>query len=41
MAEKKDRPQAKLVTHKPHAKSADELAYDEYSRQLELAIENH
>jgi hypothetical protein len=41
LAEKKDRPQAKLVTPKSHAKTAEELAYDEYSRQMELAIENH
>jgi hypothetical protein len=40
LAEKK-RPQAKLVAHKPNVKTAEELAYEEYSRQLELAIENH
>lgn len=41
MAEKKERMQAKLVAHKPHVKTAEEIAYEEYSRQLELAIENH
>jgi hypothetical protein len=30
----------KLLSAKP-AKTAKELAYEEYQRQLELAIENH
>lgn len=41
MAEKKDMAHAKLVTTKPSAKTPQELAYEEYARQLELAIENH
>lgn len=41
LAEKKDSAQVKLVTKKANAKTADQLAYDEYTRQLELAIENH
>lgn len=40
MAEK-DMARAKLVTTKPSAKTPQELAYEEYARQLELAIENH
>jgi hypothetical protein len=41
LAEKKDMARAKLVTAKPSAKTPQELAYEEYARQLELAIENH
>jgi hypothetical protein len=41
LAEKKERSNAKLVTPKQTAKTAEELAYEEYVRQLELAIENH
>ncbi len=40
MAEKKDLSQTKLITPK-RTKSDEELAYEEYARQLELAIENH
>lgn len=40
MAEKKELPQAKLIVSKT-AKTGEELAYEEYARQLELAIENH
>jgi hypothetical protein len=41
LAEKKDTARAKLVTTKPSAKTSQELAYEEYARQVELAIENH
>jgi hypothetical protein len=41
LAEKKDGGQTKLVASKASSKSTDELAYEEYVRQLELAIENH
>jgi hypothetical protein len=41
LAEKKERARVNLVTPRPAAKTADELAYEEYVRQLELAIENH
>ncbi len=40
MAEKQGT-RAKLVASKAGTKSAEELAYEEYVRQLELAIENH
>lgn len=39
MASKKDAGAQKLVATKH--KTAEELAYEEYQRQLELAIENH
>jgi hypothetical protein len=38
---KKETAPAKLVTPKPNTKTAEEIAYEEYVRQLELAIENH
>jgi hypothetical protein len=41
LAEKKNLAPAKLVTTKPSAKTPQEIAYEEYARQLELAIENH
>lgn len=41
MAEKKGQVDAKLVAPKTNAKNAKELAYEEYLRLLELAIENH
>jgi hypothetical protein len=40
LAEKKDVMHTKLVTPK-RTKNDEELAYEEYARQLELAIENH
>ncbi len=39
MTSKKDAGAQKLVATKH--KTAEELAYEEYQRQLELAIENH
>lgn len=39
MTSKKDASAQKLVATKH--KTAEELAYEEYQRQLELAIENH
>jgi hypothetical protein len=41
VAGKKDAEHARLVVPKSPAKTKDELAYEEYKRQLELAIENH
>jgi hypothetical protein len=41
LAEKKDLARAKLVTTKPSAKTPQEIAHEEYTLQLELAIENH
>lgn len=41
MAEKNDPTRAKLVATKPNAKTQQELANEEYARQVELAIENH
>ena len=38
MSSKKDAGAQKLVASK---KTAEELAFEEYQRQLELAIENH
>jgi hypothetical protein len=41
VAENKDSKHAGLVVPRTLAKTKDELDFEEYKRQLELAIENH
>ncbi|HEY7507324.1 MAG TPA: hypothetical protein VH621_06920 [Nitrososphaera sp.] len=41
MTTKKNGEHARLVAPKAHRKTQDELDFEEYKRQLELAIENH